>query len=82
MSPIPSPPPPEYHKDWDAAVKSFLSAAGLTQALRGFEADMVVLNPEWERKKVPAALEELMDNLTVCAGMTVLIYVSSDPVAF
>ncbi|KAI0744095.1 hypothetical protein C8Q80DRAFT_1272681 [Daedaleopsis nitida] len=61
----PSPPPshPEYHRDWDAIIKSFLSAMGLTQALRGFEADMLVLNPEWERKRVPSALAELMKDL-------------------
>ncbi|OBZ70515.1 hypothetical protein A0H81_09236 [Grifola frondosa] len=63
-SPSPSPsPPPEYHKDWDAVIKSFLSAVGLTQAVRGFEADMIVMNPEWERKKVPAAIGELMKDL-------------------
>ena len=39
---------------------------GFTQALRGFEADMVVLNAEWERKKVPDALAELMKSLLVC----------------
>lgn len=65
-SPSPSPPPPpEYHKDWDAIIKSFLSSMGFSQALRGFEADMVVLNPEWERKKVPTALAELMKDLLV-----------------
>ncbi|TBU33937.1 hypothetical protein BD311DRAFT_651340 [Dichomitus squalens] len=55
--------PPAYHKDWDAALKSFLSSIGFSQALRGFEADMLVLNPEWERKKVPLALGELMKDL-------------------
>ncbi|KAI0779467.1 hypothetical protein C8Q74DRAFT_1350222 [Fomes fomentarius] len=59
----PSPPPPEYHKDWDATIKSFLSTIGFSQALRGFEADMVVLNPEWERKEIPNALAELMKGL-------------------
>ncbi|PIL35952.1 hypothetical protein GSI_01612 [Ganoderma sinense ZZ0214-1] len=63
-SPSPSPsPPPEYHKDWDAVIKSFLSSLGLSQALRGFEADMVVLNPDCERKNVPQALGILMTNL-------------------
>ncbi|KAH9892662.1 hypothetical protein C8Q73DRAFT_67620 [Cubamyces lactineus] len=65
-TPSPSPPPsppPEYHKDWDAVIKSFLSSIGFTQALRGFEADMVVLNPEYERKKVPSALGDLMKGL-------------------
>ncbi|KAJ8494965.1 hypothetical protein ONZ51_g1986 [Trametes cubensis] len=65
-TPTPSPPPsppPEYHKDWDAVIKSFLSSIGFTQALRGFEADMVILNPEYERKKVPGALGDLMKGL-------------------
>ncbi|KAI0358544.1 hypothetical protein OH77DRAFT_1474252 [Trametes cingulata] len=63
-SPSPSPsPPPQYHKDWDAVIRSFLSAIGFSQALRGFEADMIVLNPDYERKKVPAALGELMKDL-------------------
>lgn len=65
LSPTP-PPPPEYHKDWDATIKSFLSTIGFSQALRGFEADMIVLNPEWERKKIPIALAELMKELLVC----------------
>ncbi|KAI0373941.1 hypothetical protein BV20DRAFT_1111046 [Pilatotrama ljubarskyi] len=63
-TPSPSPsPPPEYHKDWDAIIKSFLSTIGFSQTLRGFEADMLVLNPDHERKKVPAALGELMKDL-------------------
>ncbi|KAI0675395.1 hypothetical protein C8Q78DRAFT_966200 [Trametes maxima] len=63
-TPSPSPPPPpEYHKDWDMLVKTFLSTIGFSQAVRGFEADMLVLNHEYERKKVPAALEELTKDL-------------------
>ncbi|KAI0745869.1 hypothetical protein C8Q76DRAFT_808284 [Earliella scabrosa] len=62
--PPPSPsPPPQFHKDWDAVVKSFLSAIGFSQALKGFEADMVVLNPEWEQKEVPRALAGLVKEL-------------------
>ena len=65
-SPSPSPSPPlEYHKDWDAVIKSFLTTLGFSQALRGFEADMMVPNPDWERKKVPLALGELMKDLLV-----------------
>ena len=70
-SPSPSPSPlPEYYKDWDEVLKSFLSSIGFSQALRGFEADMIVMNPEWERKKVPAALGELMGNLMVSSYST------------
>ena len=46
-------------------MKSFLSAIGFSQALKGFEADMVVLNPEWEQKEVPRALAELVKELMV-----------------
>ncbi|KAH9858458.1 hypothetical protein C2E23DRAFT_798672 [Lenzites betulinus] len=63
-TPSPSPsPPPEYHKDWDAVFRDFLSAIGFSQALKGFEADMLVLNPEYERKKIPSALGDLMKDL-------------------
>ncbi|EED81565.1 predicted protein [Postia placenta Mad-698-R] len=58
----PSPPPP-LNNDWDAVIISFLSSAGLTQALRGFKADMVVMNPDWANSKIPVALDELGDNL-------------------
>lgn len=37
----------------------------MTQTKHGFEADMMVLNPEWEAKEVPMALKELYINLTV-----------------
>ncbi|KAH9944692.1 hypothetical protein B0H21DRAFT_694713, partial [Amylocystis lapponica] len=65
-TPSPSPSPaPEFRQQWDAVIKTFLSAVGLTQALRGFEADMIVMNPEWERKKVPIALGDLMKDLLI-----------------
>ncbi|KAI8994014.1 hypothetical protein BD414DRAFT_481128 [Trametes punicea] len=67
-TPTPSPshspsPLPDYRKDWDAVIKSFLSSIGFSQALRGFEADMIVLNPDYERKTVPSALGQLMKDL-------------------
>ncbi|KAI0645795.1 hypothetical protein C8Q79DRAFT_1071341 [Trametes meyenii] len=63
-APPPSPsPPPEYRKDWDALIRTFLSTIGFSQAVRGFEADMLILNPEYERKRVPAALGVLMKDL-------------------
>ncbi|KAI0633221.1 hypothetical protein C8Q77DRAFT_1157448 [Trametes polyzona] len=62
--PPPRSPPPAYHKDWDVAIKSFLSAIGFSQAVKGFEADMVVLNPEFERKVVPGALQDLVKHLS------------------
>ena len=64
-SPSPFPPPPEPIKHWDKALKGFLTQAGLTQALRGFEDDMIVLNPIWEKEKIPGALWELVKNLSV-----------------
>ncbi|KDQ55821.1 hypothetical protein JAAARDRAFT_48664 [Jaapia argillacea MUCL 33604] len=62
-TPSPSPPPPAFHKDWDAIFKSFLERLGFTQALRGFEADILVLNPELERQEVPRALVGLVADL-------------------
>ncbi|KAI0088126.1 hypothetical protein BDY19DRAFT_994532 [Irpex rosettiformis] len=55
-----------YHKHWDAIIATFLKEAGLSQALRGFESDMVVLNPDWEKEKVQVALKGLMEGLKTC----------------
>ncbi|TFY69499.1 hypothetical protein EVG20_g3138 [Dentipellis fragilis] len=66
----PSPPPPELPRYWDAAVKTFLASAGLTQALKGFEADMLVMSAEWEQKEVPLALEQLARCLSKLLGET------------
>lgn len=46
-------------------MREFLIAAGLTQAVRGFDADMVVMNPSFERDVVPGALDDLLDSLVV-----------------
>lgn len=46
-------------------IRDFLSAAGLTQAMRGFDADMVIMNPSFERDIVPGALDNLLDSLVV-----------------
>ncbi|KAF5355463.1 hypothetical protein D9758_006321 [Tetrapyrgos nigripes] len=62
-SPSPSPPPLEYVRYWDTAIKGFLEQLGMTQALRGFELDMLTLNEEYERSVVPDALEKLVKNL-------------------
>ena len=64
-TPTPSPPPPEFHRHWDSVIASFLSSLGLTQALRGFENDMLVVNEDWERQKVPKAIGDLMRDLMV-----------------
>ncbi|KAK0201591.1 hypothetical protein DFS33DRAFT_1276458 [Desarmillaria ectypa] len=54
---------PDNSQSWDSALKMFLQEMGLTQALRGFELDMLVLNPAWERQTVPGALESLIENI-------------------
>jgi hypothetical protein len=64
-TPTPSPPPPEFHRHWDSVISSFLSSLGLNQALQGFENDMLVVNEDWERQKVPKAIGELMRDLMV-----------------
>jgi hypothetical protein len=63
---VPSPPSRELPRSWDIALKSFLSRIGFSQALKGFEVDMLVLNPDYETGHVPSALEELRDTLFVC----------------
>ncbi|KAJ4488357.1 hypothetical protein J3R30DRAFT_3223002, partial [Lentinula aciculospora] len=63
-SPVPSPSEP--CKDWDYVLKTFMESIGLTQALRGFERDMLVMNSNWEKQKVPCALQELVNNIQVC----------------
>lgn len=76
-SPSPSPPPPPpFHNEWDRVIKDFLTAAGLTQALRGFETDMIVMSSDWERKGVPVALKELSENLSVCLSRSYHILLS------
>ncbi len=50
----------ENNQSWDCALKISLNDMGLVQALRGFELDMLVLNPGWERETVPSALERLL----------------------
>ncbi|RDB16713.1 hypothetical protein Hypma_002455 [Hypsizygus marmoreus] len=62
-TPSPSPPPPETYKHWDELILGFLKNLKLTQAAAGFEADMLVMNADWERKKVPDALKELTKNI-------------------
>jgi hypothetical protein len=62
----PSPPDAMYYPHWDAAIRAFLARVGLTQALRGFELDMLVMNSKWERSEVPAALKDLVENVSVC----------------
>lgn len=76
-SPQPSPsppPPPPFHNEWDRVMKQFLASAGLTQALRGFETDMVVMSTEWEKTAVPKALKILSEDLSVG-----LCYLSNNP---
>ncbi|KZT10831.1 uncharacterized protein LAESUDRAFT_693231 [Laetiporus sulphureus 93-53] len=67
-SPSPSLAPQTFHRHWDSIFKSFFASVGLSQALRGFEADMVIMNPEWERENIPKALDELRCNLTKLAA--------------
>ncbi|KAJ7647006.1 hypothetical protein FB45DRAFT_892046, partial [Roridomyces roridus] len=59
-SPSPSPPPPPKYRHWDRLLKDFMGKAGLKQALNGFEADILVMNPEFELKNVPEALIDLL----------------------
>ena len=60
-----TPTPEPVYRHWDEVIRAFLKKVGLTQALRGFEDDMVILNADWERKSVPGAIGELMRDLMV-----------------
>ncbi|KAH7888927.1 hypothetical protein F5I97DRAFT_766769 [Phlebopus sp. FC_14] len=62
--PKPRTPTPEpVYRHWDEVIRSFLKKVGLGQALRGFEDDMVVMNADWERKRVPGAVGDLVRDL-------------------
>ena len=65
-TPSPSPPPKEFPRYWDAALKAFCLAVGLSQCLAGLEADILVMNPDWEKKVLPEALRELHSSISVC----------------
>ncbi|KAF8840699.1 hypothetical protein BDN67DRAFT_607528 [Paxillus ammoniavirescens] len=58
-----TPTPEPVYRHWDEVIRAFLKKVGLSQALRGFEDDMVVLNAEWERKSVPGAIGDLVRDL-------------------
>ena len=64
-TPSPPPPPPKVYRDWDTALKDFLSAVGLIQALRGFEMDMLVLNEDWEKRVVAQAVDNFIEQVQV-----------------
>lgn len=59
-------PDPETYRHWDDVVKTFLVRAKFMQTLKGFEHDMLVLNPQWEQEVVPDALKEMLRGLQVC----------------
>ncbi len=80
LSRSPSPLPPQFDH-WDEALREFLREARLIQALKGFECDMLVLNSEWERTKVPVALEKLIKSLSVRLCFTECIYCKNDHVS-
>ena len=69
--------PPSFRKNWDTVITGFFKKAGLSQALRGFEADMIVMNSEWESTTIPIALEclrkDLMVNVTCSIDPVILI---------
>lgn len=74
-TPSPSPPPPKSCTHWDKAVVTFLQQMGLTQALRGFELDMLAMNTEWEKLHLPDALQQLIKNVEV-HGISIFVVTS------
>jgi hypothetical protein len=67
----PPPPPLPIYEHWDEALRVFLKDAGMIQALKGFECDMMVMNAQWESQKIPLALEKLIRELSVCLLSTI-----------
>ncbi|KAL0072323.1 hypothetical protein AAF712_000086 [Marasmius tenuissimus] len=63
--PSPSPPPPDPCRDWDVLFRAFMKKLGLSQALKGFELDMLVMNSEWEENHIASALDELVKGVQV-----------------
>lgn len=53
------------YNHWDVALATFFRDSGLTQTLRGFESDMLILNEEWENGKVRDAVQKLFVDLAV-----------------
>ncbi|KAJ3554572.1 hypothetical protein NM688_g3035 [Phlebia brevispora] len=70
---------PSFRKSWDVILKHFLQEVGLTQTLRGFEADMLILNSAWEQKKVPSALAQLKQDLTKLVDGTYAVPGEGEP---
>lgn len=58
-----TPTPEATYRHWDEVIRAFLRKVGLSQALKGFEDDMVVMNEDWERKVVPGAIGELVRDM-------------------
>ncbi|KAF4621433.1 hypothetical protein D9613_000194 [Agrocybe pediades] len=56
-------PKPEMYKHWDEVLKKFLLKMKMTQTLKGFENDMLVLNSEWEQQVVIGALKEMVTGM-------------------
>ncbi|KAI6121819.1 hypothetical protein F5141DRAFT_1092528 [Pisolithus sp. B1] len=58
-----TPTPEPTYRHWDEVIRAFLKKVGLSQALKGFEDDMIVMNEDWERKVVPGAIGELVRDM-------------------
>ncbi|KAH8119173.1 hypothetical protein DFH11DRAFT_1739955 [Phellopilus nigrolimitatus] len=57
-------PPLQYKRHWDAALSKFLKCAGLFQALSGLHEDMLLLNVDWEREQLHAALQAFVKDIS------------------
>lgn len=62
-----TPTPEPVYQHWDEVVRAFLKNVGLSQALKGFEDDMVVMSDDWERKNVPGAIRDLIRDFMTLA---------------
>ncbi|KAI6040205.1 hypothetical protein EDC04DRAFT_1522626 [Pisolithus marmoratus] len=58
-----TPTPEPTYRHWDEVICAFLKKVGLSQALKGFEDDLVVMSEDWERKIVPGAIGDLVRDM-------------------
>lgn len=54
-----------YRPEWNGILSAFFEDTGLFQARSGLKDDMLVMNEEWERSRIPEALRVLVKDLSV-----------------
>ncbi|KAL4078285.1 hypothetical protein V8B97DRAFT_2003522 [Scleroderma yunnanense] len=62
-----TPTPEPVYQHWDEVIRTFLKKVGLSQALKGFEDDMLIMSEDWEKKCVPGAIKDLIRDFMIMA---------------